>query len=199
MKIRLERLHLFTNDNEETIISFSSKLTFIYGNMGVGKSTLLNLVFYCMGGKIIYTPAIKQCLDSVQLDLCIGSDSYLLYRRVGATYIVVENIQQQKKISVSDKNFSGFIHECCGLTVRNIVLGSYEDKEVTLTFKNYNWFSYLNQIEMDSNFFNLNNSSFKRTPARNVLLTFFNNGMMTDIERKSQYRSLKKRSRQYEE
>lgn len=199
MKVEFEKLHLFTNDSQETIISFSQRLTFIYGNMGVGKSTVLNLLFYCMGGKIIYTPAIKHCLCAVQLDVRFGDNFYSLYRRLGATYIIVEDIKEQKKFSVSENNFSRFIHECCGLPVRYAVLGGNEEKEVTLSFKNYNWFSYLNQLEMDGVFFNLNNDSFKKNSAKNALLVLLDNKLFVDKEKSQVQRTLKKRVRQYEE
>ncbi len=72
MNIFFEKLHLYTKEGEKTTINFSHTLTFIYGNMGVGKTTLLNLIFYCLGGTLIKTPAVEQCLNDTQLEMIIN-------------------------------------------------------------------------------------------------------------------------------
>ena len=100
MKIKFDKIHIFTNDGEESIIYISSSLTFIYGNIGVGKSTLLNLIFFAMGGKLIPTPAVEQCLRAIQIDVFLGEGKFLLFRQKNSTNILVENVLEKQKFTV---------------------------------------------------------------------------------------------------
>ena len=50
MRILIQNIHIFSTDGEESVLNFSESLTFVYGNVGAGKSTMLNLIMYGLGG-----------------------------------------------------------------------------------------------------------------------------------------------------
>lgn len=70
MKIRLEYIDLYTRQSVERV-NFSRTVTFIYGPIGKGKSTVARLVDYCLGGRLERTPALQHefvsCVLSVQM------------------------------------------------------------------------------------------------------------------------------------
>ena len=59
MKIILDQLQVQTKQSNERI-GFSDTITYIYGPVGKGKSTLARLIDYCFGGDLENTPAIQQ-------------------------------------------------------------------------------------------------------------------------------------------
>ena len=202
MKVFIDKLCLYTNDGEMTTIGFSKSLTFIYGNMGVGKSTLLNLVNYCMGGTLIETPAVKQCLKAAQIELVIEKRLYTFFRKKGSSTIIVEDKGKNEKVTMHFRFLTQYVLTKIGLPVKTIAFeGSGEKKierTVTLSLINFGWFSYLPQLEMDSNFFNLNSDNlYKKTAAVNVLFTFLENSIMSDEKRNEMNRHIRKLIRQY--
>jgi len=51
VRIRLKSLHLICKRAEEKI-DFD-QLSYFYGEIGAGKSTIARLIDYCMGGKLV--------------------------------------------------------------------------------------------------------------------------------------------------
>lgn len=84
MKIRLNKLSLTCRKSEE-IIDFSTHVTYFHGQISAGKSSILRLVDYCLGGGLERTPAISQELISVQLSADIGESAVLFERSVNDT------------------------------------------------------------------------------------------------------------------
>ncbi len=68
MRIQLSHLLVHTRKTVERI-NFAKSVTFIYGPVGTGKSTVARLIDYCFGGKLEQTPAIQQELVTVELAL----------------------------------------------------------------------------------------------------------------------------------
>lgn len=204
MNIFFEKLHLYTKEGEKTTINFSHTLTFIYGNMGVGKTTLLNLIFYCLGGTLIKTPAVEQCLNDTQLEMIINEYRYSFYRKINSNTVIVEDRERKNKIVMPYNQISQFILKKCELPSKTIVFSgsgnSNIEKKVDLSFINFSWFSYLKQLEMDNIFFNLNSDNiYKKTAAINVLSTFFDCEDMQDGERNEKRRRMRIQARQYQE
>ena len=121
MNIFFEKLHLYTKEGEKTTINFSHTLTFIYGNMGVGKTTLLNLIFYCLGGTLIKTPAVEQCLNDTQLEMIINEYRYSFYRKINSNTVIVEDREKKNKIVMPYNQISQFILKKCELPSKTIV------------------------------------------------------------------------------
>src|ERR1700748_2679122 len=53
-------------------IDFANAVSFLYGPVGTGKSTVARLVDYCLGGDLERTPAIQQEFVAVRLGLELG-------------------------------------------------------------------------------------------------------------------------------
>ena len=71
MNIRLVHLVVRTRKTVEEI-PFSESVTFLYGPVGTGKSTVARLVDFCFGGDLERTPAIQHEFVSVLLWAKLG-------------------------------------------------------------------------------------------------------------------------------
>src|SRR5262245_51026940 len=82
MRIRLQQLTIRTRQSTEEI-RFDGSVTFLYGPVSTGKSTVARLIDYCFGGDLERTPAIQQEFVSAQLSVALGINECTLER--GAT------------------------------------------------------------------------------------------------------------------
>lgn len=200
MKLKMKKLYIYSQNGEDTVYNFSDGLTFIYGNVGTGKTTMLNLLMYCLGGEIIKTPAMVKCLDAVQLEISIQDREYRLFRKFDTRRILVENVQKEVRFWMNNIDLSDYIHYLCGLPVVNQAVGNRTEKKVKLTLANYFWFAYLKQSEMDNSFYQMDSDNiFKQTAAENVFLTLLKSNVMTNSALNEKCRKLRRRQRQYEE
>lgn len=200
MKILLRNIRIYTTDGEESVYSFSNSLTFIYGNVGAGKSTILNLIMYALGGSLIYTPAVKNCLKAVQLEVLLGEKLFRLFRMVNSNRIQIEDVFAGQRVSVFQNQISSFFYKQLSMPDLFQSIGNIGDRDVKLSFNNFAWFSYLKQSEMDNSFFYLDSdNTFKQNAAINVLFSFFESGYVKDKRINKEYRELKRRLRQYED
>ena len=71
MNIQLTHLVVRTRKTTEQVI-LSETVTFLYGPVGTGKSTVARLIDYCFGGELERTPAIQQEFVSVVLGAKLG-------------------------------------------------------------------------------------------------------------------------------
>lgn len=200
MKFLIRNIHIFSTDGEESIFNFSESLTFIYGNVGAGKSTLINLIMYGLGGNLICTPAVKKCLKAVQLEVALNGRPFRFFRMANSSRIQIDDVLRSQKISIPQNQISSFLYNQFSLPDLYLALGNIEDKKIKLSFANFCWFSYLKQSEMDSSFFHLDSDSvYKQNAAINVLFSFFESGFLIDQKANQQYRELKRRIRRFEE
>ncbi|WP_286670193.1 AAA family ATPase [Thomasclavelia cocleata] len=200
MKFVIQKISIFTTDGEKNVFSFSNTLTFIYGNFGTGKSTLLDLIVYSLGGNLTYTPAINNCFEAVQLEVKLNNKPFRFFRRVKSNRIQVDDMEKNQRYSLTNFQISSFIYKQYALPELYLSMGNIEDRKVKLTFANFLWFSYLKQSEMDNCFFYLNSDNiFKQNAAINVLLSFFESEFILNKEVNQRYRDLKRRLRQYED
>lgn len=123
MKLKMKKLYIYSQNGEDTVYNFSDGLTFIYGNVGTGKTTMLNLLMYCLGGEIIKTPAMVKCLDAVQLEISIQDREYRLFRKFDTRRILVENVQKEVRFWMNNIDLSDYIHYLCCLPVVNQAIG----------------------------------------------------------------------------
>src|SRR4051812_36775356 len=87
MKIRLRKLTLRTRQSTEQI-PFSDSVTFLYGPVSTGKSTVARLVDYCFGGELERTPAIQREFVSVELSVTLGVNECVFERATHDTQAV---------------------------------------------------------------------------------------------------------------
>ena len=71
MKMRLNELHLICKKSVEPIVF--DDISYFYGELGAGKSTIARLIDYCLGSKqIVMTPALQSEFVAVALKLTVG-------------------------------------------------------------------------------------------------------------------------------
>lgn len=200
MKILIQKIYVFTTDGEKSVFSFSDTLTFIYGNFGTGKSTLLDLIMYSFGGSLTYTPAIINCFEAVQLEVKLNDKPFRFFRRTKSNRILVDDVAKNRRYSLTNSQISSFIYKQFALPELCLSIGNIEDRKVKISFTNFSWFSYLKQSEMDSCFFHLDSANiFKQNAAINVLFSFFESEFVLNKQVNQRYRELKRRLRQYED
>lgn len=197
MNIKINGIDIYTNNGRITY-NFDSQITYIYGNIGVGKSTLLSLLVYCLGGNLVETPAIKDQLASVGLRIELAKRSYTFRREYRSAHVFIDCgggvVKRIHKREVSD-----FIYRTLGIAPIY-----YEQKgngtPNQLTLRNYLWYSYLKQSDIDSNFFYLNSGAneFYQTASMNALASLFGEGNFIDAEQRTMISALKKRIAKYE-
>ena len=162
---------------DNVFVSFSNNITFIYGNAGVGKSTLANLINYALGNQIIKTQVVKQEVLGVSLSIIINGNLLMLDRQMNSNIIWLRSENEEirlvaKKKYPSQMSFSDYLHSVEGLSPTSMLRGK-SSKEIYLSFSNYMWYSYLRQEELDNTFFYLGekNSNFKELASIYVLKT----------------------------
>lgn len=80
-RMRLRALTITTETAEKTYL-FAPGLTVITGSVSTGKSTLLMLIKYALGGSAVLTPAVTRHVKHVTLDLELGENLLRLRRNV---------------------------------------------------------------------------------------------------------------------
>lgn len=171
MNIKLERLFIQTKRTKE-VIDFSELVTYIYGPVGKGKSTLARLIDFCFGGGLENTPAIQQEFVSAILHVHLGKYKCTLER--GATdgssvriswFENEENsgsvnapLQAQEKPAVPDSELytlSDIIYFLCGIEPIKVRQRSQDADSplIRLSFRDLWRYSYLEQMHLDSSFF----------------------------------------------
>lgn len=191
MKITINQLSLVCK-KEIIDIPFSKNITYFYGKMGAGKSTILQLIDFCLGNELVETPALQQEFIGAQLGLNLGDYSVLINRDKGTNQVHVEweSNSTKEKINVlvpinSDKNTKSIIPNTDITRLSDLLfyLGGYnpprvrkskkrEDTElIRLSFRDLMWYCYLNQDEIDSSFFHLEREAhnFKKLKSRDVM------------------------------
>ncbi len=58
MKIKFQKLVLLCKKSEE-VIDFSRQITYFHGQISAGKSSIVRLIDYCLGGDLEKTPALS--------------------------------------------------------------------------------------------------------------------------------------------
>jgi len=80
-RLRIRSLTITTASHERTY-RFADDLTVISGPVATGKSTLLMLIKYAFGGSAVLTPAVKENVQLVTLDVKVDDNPLLLRRNV---------------------------------------------------------------------------------------------------------------------
>lgn len=199
MKIRLKKLDIYTHTSVKPIsFLFESKITFIYGNIGVGKTTLLSLVMYCLGSDLVETPAVIDQFVSAGLYIEINSDNFVFRREYKSARIFVSD-SQNKVYKIDKREISDFIYSKAG------ILSVYYEQNGTptphkITFNNYLWYSYLKQTDIDNNFFYLSKDAneFYQIASTNALASLLGKNNFVNKEQKNILSDKRKRLKKYE-
>jgi rubrerythrin len=171
MNIRLKKLLVRTRQTTEEI-PFSPTVTYLYGPVGTGKSSVARLIDYCFGGDLERTPAIQKEFIAAELTVDLGDHQCLIERsaddtqgvRVTLTSGDVEESLNvplvagaQALIGEHVFNLSDLLFHLCGVTPIKVRRSTRDPDSplVRLSFRDIWPFSYLEQTHLDSSFFRL--------------------------------------------
>ena len=184
MNIKFQTLTLQCKKSRE-IIEFSPQISFFHGKISSGKSSIARLVDFCLGGELEHTPAIQTELVSVVLSATIGNNEVLFERETGFNKIqvswknnggdmgsVLAPIQNSSAPIWGDSvfNISDIIFYLLNITPLKVRRSKNQSDSplVRLSFKDVRWYCYLDQDNLDSSFYRLEDA-FKKLKSRDVM------------------------------
>ncbi len=202
MKIKLVSLKLLCRQSEE-FIRFGSKISFFHGRMSSGKSTIVELVNYCLGGKLVNTPAISSEAIKAQLTVVLGNKQYLLERTIPSSEVDVsweddDGVFRETLpltagtaaiIEPDIFNLSDFLLTRMGITpIKVRKRKGDEDSDMhRLSFRDFYQFCYLDQPHLDSSLFYLD-QPIRSEKSKDVLkyMLGFQSDRLTTLQRELQ-------------
>lgn len=169
MKMTFDQLRLHCRQSIE-VVSFGERLSFFYGEMSSGKSSIAELIDYCLGGSLVRTPAITSELISVELAGTVGDTRILIHRSLQARASAEVSWERGDDMGQGEFplqagasavysedvfSFSDFVMRLLGLPVLK-VRKSKRDPDSPLwrvSIRDFFEFCYLDQRNLDSGFF----------------------------------------------
>ena len=213
MNLRLQSLTVICKRAKE-IVTFAD-VTYFYGEIGAGKSSIAQLVDYCLGGSLHETPALQSEFVEAELLLTINSTDLILSRPKGATTVHASWTQNGESLDVlvpareakgevipgsSVEVLSDLLFHLAGLKaprVRKSKLRDDSDLE-RLSFRDLLWYCYLDQLHMESDFFHLEPSAeyWMRNKSKDVMryLLGFHQEHLAELERELDEVRIKRRA-----
>ena len=186
MKINILSLQL-TFRRELVLVPFS-RLTYFWGQMGAGKTSIPKMIDYCLGGNVELTPAMQSefVASSLILELKNGvltiererdSSNVLASWGTGTDafqLIIPARVANGIVLPGTDvETLSDLIFYLSGITPPRVRKSKKrEDSEsARLSIRDLLWYCYLDQDEIDSSFFYLQRGgdTFKQLKSRDVL------------------------------
>lgn len=181
-------------------VQLSNRISFIYGNAGVGKTTLLNLISYGLGNNLVKTLAVEQEVLGVCLSVLINGELICLERKINSNSIIMSrnnekvNLVAKRGKNTSLQSFSDFLYSIENLEPI-VMLRRNSSKESKVTFANFMWFSYLRQEELDNTLFYLGEekSNYKELASTYVLKILLGEKEVSDKEINKEINKLRER------
>ncbi len=173
MKVYLKFLQLQFRRSTE-LIEFE-RMNFFWGRIGAGKSSIARLIDYCLGGDIQLTPALQSEFIQAALSLTVGDRDVTIYRQresgnVMATWIDDESVAQvvlparrSSGVVIPETTvevLSDLIFHLANMPIPFVRKGrkDSEQRMERLSFRDVYRFSYVDQDNIDSDFFRLDMS-----------------------------------------
>jgi hypothetical protein len=172
MNFKIKKLELECKKSRESI-DFSPQITYFYGKMASGKTTIAHLISFCLGGDFDKPPAIKEELLSARLFLSINGREAVFEREADSTNQIKISWEENGKVEgrlapieatplpiLGDQvfNTSDLIFYLLGQAPLKVPLG---DNFVRLSFRDVMWYCYLKQEQLISNFYNLGENVYR--------------------------------------
>ncbi|WP_133670221.1 hypothetical protein [Burkholderia pseudomallei] len=186
MKFRLQSLTLALR--RDTVKIEFADVSYFWGQMGAGKTSIVRLVDYCLGGNIQLTPAMQNEFEGATLELTLAGGTLLVERprdadRVIATWsedgsnyqltLPARKAEGEVLPGTDVENLSDLLFRLSGIKppkVRKSKLKEDSDS-ARLSIRDLLWYCYLDQDEIDSSFFHLDEDApfYMRNKSRDVL------------------------------
>ncbi|MFP1133157.1 AAA family ATPase [Asticcacaulis sp. W401b] len=186
MKFNLVSLKLSLRRADEQI-DFS-KLSYFWGQMGAGKSSIARLIDYCLGGTIQLSPALQAEFVSATLTVELERAMVHIERARDAADVLAswEDDQGRYSIVIPARAAAGEVIPETGVeTLSDLIFWLSEinpprvrkskvksdSKIVRLSLRDLLWYCYLDQDHIDSSFFYLEESAefYMRLKSRDVI------------------------------
>lgn len=174
MKFRLLKLHLGLRRSTE-VIDFP-EVSYFYGPIGSGKSSIARLIDFCLGANVEWPWALQQEFVSATLELLVN-DTTLTLRRTRDEAMVTAVWQAEEEhlqVAVPARASNGEVLPGTGVEVLSDLIfylakvappkvrrkkGSPDEHLERVSFRDLFRFCYLDQEGMDNSFFKLNSDN----------------------------------------
>lgn len=201
MRFRLNSLVLSLRHGVETIVLHD--VSYFWGRMGSGKTSIARLVDYCLGGDIQLTPALQSEFVAATLDLSLARANLKIERPRDSDRVIAEWSFGDEGFLVSlpartangevvpgsgVENLSDLVFWLSDVTPPRVRRSKIKQDSATarLSIRDLLWYCYLDQDEIDSSFFHLdeNSNPFKKQKSRDVLrfIIGFHDERVAEIE-----------------
>jgi hypothetical protein len=187
-------MNIYVNDltivfsKQIEVIPFND-VTYFFGQMGSGKTSIARLVNYCLGGSIHLSPALQAEFVSAELSLDVNGRKITLQRQRESGQVVASWETDAEDFftltlpaSVAEgivlpgtrvEHLSDLLFHLAGVIPPKVRKSKLkENSELQrLSFRDLFWYCYIDQDNIDSSFFNLDEDSdtFKRYKSRDVM------------------------------
>lgn len=186
MKFRLRSLEISLRRGS-VYLPFAD-MSYYWGQMGAGKTSVVRLIDYCLGGKIELTPALQSEFVSAKLTLSLLLHDVTIERPRDSDRVIAiwgsGNKSQQAQIPAREPNgpvipdtgveqLSDFLFWLSDISPPRVRKSKIRDDSDTarLSMRNLLWYCYLDQDTIDSSFFHLERAApfYLRYSSRDVL------------------------------
>ena len=170
MAAKLISLKLLCKKSDE-FIEFGSRVSFFHGRMSSGKSTVVEMINFCLGGKLVKTPAVSSEVIKVQLVVQFSAKTVLFERAISSNTVDVSwnegdellleslplNAGEEAVLGDEIFNLSDFVLDLFGLRPIKVRKRKKDENSELhrLSFRDFYRFCYLDQRHLDSSLFRL--------------------------------------------
>lgn len=201
MKFRLRTLDLALQRGQVTI-PFTD-VSYFWGQMGAGKTSIVRLLDYCLGGRIELTPALQREFVGATLQLSLSDGDVLIDRPRDSDRVIVSwgEGKEAHQLNLPARRAEGEVLPDTGVEQLSDLLfwlsavrpprvrksKTKQDSESTrLSMRDLLWYCYLDQDHIDSSFFHLDANApyFLRNKSRDVVryVVGFHDERVAEIE-----------------
>ncbi|MGQ3053668.1 MAG: hypothetical protein ACT6S0_17955 [Roseateles sp.] len=183
MKVKLQALRLHFRRSVETI-EFG-QISFFWGKIGAGKSSIARLIDYCLGADIQLTPALQLEFNSADLSVDVEGRRLTIYRERESSNViaawaegdqVMEVLMPARKADgvvvpgTTIEVLSDVFFHLASLPVPKVRKGrrTAEERLERLSLRDLFRFCYLDQDNIDSDFFRLDSEGDYSRRAKSV-------------------------------